>query len=60
MSVPAAKALSPAPLRISTFRLRSSTAASHIAASRSYMPNVSEFLAFGRLKMMRPIPSRTS
>jgi hypothetical protein len=60
MSVPDAKALSPAPVRIRTFRLSSVLAASQISASRSYIAKVSALRACGRLKVIRPMPSRTS
>src|SRR5277367_1829311 len=60
MSVPAANALSPAPV-ITTARMRGSWPASpQISPSRSYMAKVSELRASGRLKVMRAIPSRTS
>ncbi len=60
MSVPAANALSPAPVRINTLRARSVLAASQISASRSYIAKVSALRACGRLKVMRPTPPCTS
>src|SRR5258708_6538825 len=60
MSVPDAKALSPAPVRISALSERSLAAPVQISASRRYMLNVSAFLACGRLKVIRPMPSLTS
>src|SRR4051794_8725281 len=60
MSVPDANALSPAPVRTSTLRLSSEFAASQISARRSYIAKVSALRACGRLKVMRPTPSRTS
>src|SRR5258708_11942556 len=60
MSVPAAKALSPAPvIRIARIE-RSSFAWLQISARRSYIAKVSAFLACGRLKVTYATPSRTS
>ena len=57
MSVPAAKAFSPMPVRISTRMDGSSWASAQISARRSYIGKVSALRACGRLKVMRPMPS---
>ena len=57
MSVPEAKALSPAPWKTSTLMARSWLACSQIWASRSYIANVNALRACGRLKVTLPIPS---
>src|SRR6266436_8231890 len=59
MSVPEAKALSPAPWNMSTLIERSLLACSHICASRSYIAKVKALRACGRLNVARPIPSLT-
>jgi hypothetical protein len=60
MSVPEAKALSPAPCSTSTLIVRSRLASSQMAASRSYIAKVKALRACGRLKVIRPMPSRSS
>src|SRR5215467_9484326 len=60
ISVPDAKALSPAPWNMSTLIERSLLACSHICASRSYIAKVKALRACGRLNVARPIPSFTS
>src|SRR5580704_309731 len=60
MSVPDAKALSPAPVSTSTLMAWSLFAWRQISASRSYIANVKALRACGRLKVTRPIPSRRS
>ena len=60
MSVPDANALSPAPVKISTLIDLSAFACSQISARRSYIANVKALRACGRLKVTRPMPSRTS
>jgi hypothetical protein len=60
MSVPDAKALSPAPVRISALSEESSLAARQISPRRSYIAKVNALRACGRLKVMRPMPSLTS
>src|SRR3954451_23936624 len=60
MSVPDANALSPAPVKISTLMARSPFASRQISATRSYIWNVNALRACGRLKVTRPMPSRTS
>src|SRR4051812_38101382 len=60
MSVPAAKALSPAPVRIIALTDGSWSSASQICAIRSYIANVRALRACGRLKVSRAMPSRTS
>src|SRR5215813_8736439 len=60
MSVPDAKALSPAPWNMSTLIERSLLASSHTCASRSYIAKVKALRAWGRLNVARPIPSFTS
>src|ERR1044072_7138980 len=60
MSVPEANALSPAPVRIKALRAEFSFASWQISARRSYIWNVKALRACGRLKVIRPIPSRTS
>src|SRR2546421_12525409 len=60
MSVPAANALSPAPVMRIALIERSSFALLQISAKRSYIANVSAFLACGRLKVTYATPSRTS
>jgi hypothetical protein len=59
MSVPAAKARSPAPRMIMTFSEPSSGTVSQISRSRSYMAKVKALRAAGRLKVTVPIPSST-
>src|SRR5438477_11277215 len=60
MSVPEANALSPAPVKISTLMARSLFACWQISATRSYIWKVNALRACGRLKVTRPMPSRTS
>src|SRR5262245_12094006 len=60
MSVPDAKALSPAPWNMSTLIERSLLPCSHICASRSYIAKVKALRACGRLNVARPTPSLTS
>src|ERR1051325_9521452 len=60
MSVPEAKALSPAPVRISTLMARLQSASWQISARRSYISKVNALRACGRLKVTRPTPSRMS
>src|SRR5436309_15559974 len=59
MSVPDAKALSPAPWNTSTLIERSLFACSHTSASRSYIAKVKALRACGRLNVERPTPSCT-
>src|SRR4029077_6461802 len=60
MSVPEANALSPAPVKIRTLMARSRFACWQISATRSYIWKVNALRACGRLKVTRPMPSRTS
>ncbi len=60
MSVPAANALSPAPVIRIAFTERSLLALVQISARRSYMAKVRAFLACGRLRVTYATPSRTS
>ena len=60
MSVPAAKALSPAPVNSIALIERSPFASSQISARRSYIAKVSAFRACGRLKVTYATPSRSS
>lgn len=60
MSVPAANALSPAPVKTSARIDRSASIPAQISARRSYMLNSMALRACGRLKVTRAMPSRTS
>ena len=60
MSVPAAKALSPAPVTTRHFTGPSSVAERQISASRSYMAKVRALRACGRFSVIQPVVPRTS
>jgi hypothetical protein len=57
--VPEANALSPAPVRISALIERSALISWQISAMRSYMAKVSALRAWGRLNVIRAMPSVT-
>src|SRR3954454_18556416 len=60
MSVPAAKARSPAPVMTRPRAEPSAETASQISATRSYMAKVKALRASGRLNVIVPMPSATS
>jgi hypothetical protein len=60
MSVPAAKALSPAPRSTSARTAPSVGGGLADLGQPAYMPKVRALRACGRLKVMMPMPSRTS
>src|SRR5947209_18050210 len=57
MSVPAANAVSPAPVSTSALTFRSVSTCPQISASRSYIAKVSALRDAGRLNVMKPTPS---
>ncbi len=60
MSVPAAKAFSPAPVMMRTRTEPSTETVSQMAATRSYMAKVKALRASGLLNVIRPMPSAAS